>query len=87
MTRGHRLTIDPIACTGAGVCAELLPELIDLDDWGYPMFRGAAVVPERLVGHARRAVDVCPVVALRLHSVASPSSPPVAVRSAVGRSS
>jgi ferredoxin len=31
-----RLVVDPIACDGAGVCAELLPELISLDPWGFP---------------------------------------------------
>jgi ferredoxin len=85
--RSHVLVVDRIRCDGYGMCAELLPEMIDLDDWGYPMLRAAAVVPDRLLGHARRAVDVCPVVALRLHSGAAASSPPVAVRSAIGRSS
>ena len=32
-----RVRLDPIACDGRGVCAELLPERIELDDWGYPM--------------------------------------------------
>jgi ferredoxin len=47
------------------MCAELLPELIDLDDWGYPMIRPGGV-PDALLDHARRAVAVCPVLALRL---------------------
>ena len=33
----RRLTVDPIACSGHGACAELFPERIQLDDWGYPM--------------------------------------------------
>ena len=33
----RRLTVDPIACTGHGACAELFPERIGLDDWGYPI--------------------------------------------------
>lgn len=65
MTRTHRLGIDRIACDGRGLCAELLPELIDLDEWGYPLMPDP-VVPGRLVGHARRAVAACPVLALRL---------------------
>ena len=31
------LRVNPIACTGHGVCAELLPELVTLDEWGYPI--------------------------------------------------
>jgi ferredoxin len=59
------LVVDRIACDGFGMCAELLPELIELDDWGYPIVR-AGGVPEQLLDHARRAVTVCPVLALRL---------------------
>ena len=32
-----RLRVDPIACTAHGMCAELVPERIALDDWGYPL--------------------------------------------------
>jgi ferredoxin len=59
------LVVDRIACDGYGMCAELLPELIDLDDWGYPIVRTGGV-PDALLEHARRAVAVCPVLALRL---------------------
>jgi ferredoxin len=59
------LAVDRIACDGSGLCAELLPEMIDLDDWGYPMLSGAPV-PDSLLPLARRAVDRCPVLALRL---------------------
>ncbi|HTZ91008.1 MAG TPA: ferredoxin [Streptosporangiaceae bacterium] len=58
------LQIDPIACTGHGLCADLLPELIELDEWGYPIIGGA--VPPDLAAHARRAVNACPALALRL---------------------
>ena len=30
------LRLDPIACEGHGLCSELFPERITLDDWGYP---------------------------------------------------
>lgn len=60
-----RLRVNPIACEAHGLCAELLPELIRLDDWGYPIIDESAVVPE-LLGLAERAVDVCPTLALRL---------------------
>ena len=59
------LRLDPIRCDGYGMCAELLPELITLDDWGYPVI-APGPIPDRLLDHARRAVDVCPVLALRL---------------------
>lgn len=61
-----RLEVNRIDCDGYGMCAELLPELIELDDWGYPIVHSA--VPKHLVSLARRAVDVCPVLALRLRS-------------------
>jgi ferredoxin len=59
-----RLRIDPTACTGHGICADLLPERIQLDEWGFPIIRPD--VPRFLAGHARRAVRACPVLALRL---------------------
>jgi ferredoxin len=60
-----RLTVDPIACSGYGVCAELLPEWVELDDWGYPILQ-EGLVPDELLPHARRAVAACPMLALRL---------------------
>lgn len=59
------LRVDRIACTGQGLCAELLPELIDLDEWGYPILRGRTVT-DALRTHARRAVAACPRLALAL---------------------
>jgi ferredoxin len=59
------IVVDRIACDGYGMCAELLPELIDLDDWGYPIVE-AGGVPDELLPHARRAVAICPVLALKL---------------------
>jgi ferredoxin len=67
------LVVDRIACDGFGMCAELLPELIDLDDWGYPIVAPGGV-PDALLDHARRAVKLCPVLALRLARV--PAGPP-----------
>ncbi|WP_406164684.1 ferredoxin [Streptomyces sp. NBC_00996] len=63
MTGARILRIDRIACTGQGLCAELLPELIDLDEWGYPILKDRAV-PDGLRPHARRAVAACPLLAL-----------------------
>lgn len=59
------MRVNPIACEGHGLCAELFPEWIGLDDWGYPIVRAEAV-PGRLLPHARRAVAACPALALRL---------------------
>jgi ferredoxin len=60
-----RLRVNPIMCEGHGLCAELLPELIRLDDWGYPIIEEPDV-PGDLEGLARKAVDVCPTLALLL---------------------
>ncbi len=60
-----RLHLDPAACTGHGLCADLLPELVELDEWGFPIMRTDAVGPD-LRPHARRAVTACPTLALRL---------------------
>ncbi len=32
-----QLRVNPIECSGHGACAELLPEMISLDEWGYPL--------------------------------------------------
>ena len=53
------LRVNPIACDAHGLCVELLPELIRLDDWGYPIIDESTVPPE-LVGLARMAADACP---------------------------
>jgi ferredoxin len=58
-----RLRVNPIACTGHGMCAELLPELITLDPWGYPLLADQDV-PAELSDHAKRAVAACPTLAL-----------------------
>jgi len=63
MTR--QLYVNPVTCQGHGLCAELLPELITLDDWGYPLLSGRAV-PAALRGEASAAVQFCPRLALRL---------------------
>ncbi len=67
MRKQRRIDVDRIACDGRGLCAELLPELITLDDWGYPIVRKGAV-PDPLVGIAEDTVDLCPKLALRLVS-------------------
>jgi ferredoxin len=68
----RQLKVNPIACTGHGLCADLLPELINVDEWGYPVVADRAV-PARLTGLARRAVRLCPALALRLDPVSQGS--------------
>ena len=58
-----RIRVNPIACDAHGLCVELLPELIRLDDWGYPII-DQPEVPSELMGLAMRAVDACPTLAL-----------------------
>ena len=59
------LRVNPIQCSGHGVCAELLPELVALDEWGYPVI-APGPVPPALDRDARRAVSACPALALGL---------------------
>jgi ferredoxin len=68
------LRVNPIACSGHGVCAELLPELITLDEWGYPLIAAGGAVPVRLDRIARRAVTDCPALALALTSTSGGAS-------------
>jgi ferredoxin len=63
--KATRLRVNPIACSGHGVCAELLPELISLDEWGYPVIADAPI-PASLLKQARRVVTDCPALALML---------------------
>lgn len=65
MTGPWVLAVNPIACEGHGICAELLPEVIGRDPWGYPII-SPEPVPEPLMKLARRAVASCPTLALRL---------------------
>jgi ferredoxin len=65
MTGRAVLSVNPIACDGRGICAEVVPELIELDDWGFPIIAPGGVPPE-LEDDAREAVRLCPKLALRL---------------------
>ena len=80
MSTQQSLIIDWTACEGRGLCADLLPELLDTDPWGFPLPQanreagarpkrppGVLVdVPDQLESPARRAVHLCPRLALRL---------------------
>jgi ferredoxin len=65
MTPPERLAVDPIACRAHGLCAEMVPDLVRLDEWGYPILVPRPVPPERR-RPVRAAVRACPTLALRL---------------------
>jgi ferredoxin len=58
-----RISVDPSACDGFGYCAEMLPELVSLDEWGFPIVSDGEV-PEQLRRAAKQAVKFCPRRAL-----------------------
>ena len=69
MTRTNpptELAVDWRACKAHGLCAELLPDHITLDDWGYPVVSGPVAPPA--AKRARRAVADCPALALKLRA-------------------
>jgi len=68
-----RIHVDPVKCEAHGLCAELLPERITLDEWGYPIV-DPAPIPASLQDLARKTVNACPTLALRL--LALESDPP-----------
>lgn len=70
---GTTLHIDWTLCDGRGLCTELLPELLERDEWGYPLARAEprsgrsnVAVPPELAAAAKQAVGLCPRAALRL---------------------
>ncbi len=67
---GKVITVDRIKCDGFGTCAQLLPERIHLDEWGYPII-DAEVMHGDDRKHAKRAVAACPRLALTLVKVAT----------------
>ena len=68
-----RLRVDPIKCKAHGMCGELFPERIRMDDWGYPILESRALSDD-LLEHARRAVADCPRAALWLDPVDQPGA-------------
>jgi ferredoxin len=70
MSREFELVVDRIKCDGRGLCAEILPERIRLDSWGYPII-APGPIPYHLMALAQRTVDDCPVLALALRRAAA----------------
>lgn len=64
-----RLRVDPVACDAYGYCAELLPERVTLDEWGYPVVDGTPVDGD-LAALATRAAAECPRRAVLLERIA-----------------
>ncbi len=60
-----RIRVNPIDCAAHGLCAEILPEWVGIDEWGYPILDGEEL-PTQLVGHARRAAKACPTLAVMI---------------------
>ncbi|MQY02047.1 NADH-ubiquinone oxidoreductase-F iron-sulfur binding region domain-containing protein [Actinomadura macrotermitis] len=74
-----RMEVDWSRCDGHGLCADVLPSLIRMDEYHYPVLPEDPI-PARLEADARRAVAVCPVLALRLvprapHDAVAPARP------------
>lgn len=71
------LHIDWTMCDGRGLCTELLPEILDRDDWGYPLARSNngrgrtdVSISADQTAAARDAVKLCPRLALSLRKEA-----------------
>jgi len=61
----ERLRVNPISCVAHGMCAEMLPEFIAIDPWGYPIVSDKPL-PAELAGLARKAAAACPTLALMI---------------------
>lgn len=70
--QGSRLVIDWTRCDGHGLCHALLPERIEVDEWGFPVLRDVTVT-DGDEPDVRRAIAACPALALSLHSPSSTS--------------
>lgn len=70
----RRLRVNPTLCEGYGYCAELVPELITLDDWGFPIVSSRDIEDEGLLNLSRRAVATCPRLALMIEESATTES-------------
>lgn len=60
----QHLVVDPTKCDGVGICAIKAPDLITLDDWGFPMIKPSDLIDSQLLKQAKRAVGACPKRAL-----------------------
>jgi len=68
-----RLVVDPVRCDGYGHCHELAPELVTLDEWGYPIITANAFPgnDRELMRSAQLAVRGCPRMALVIERISA----------------
>jgi ferredoxin len=62
-----RLRVNPVDRVVSGLCAQLSPESVQLDDRSRPIVGDGERAPD-LIGHARRAAQACTTLALPLES-------------------
>jgi ferredoxin len=69
---GFVLRVNPILCDGFGHCHELAPELVKVDEWGYPIILNTPTPLADLgaLESARYAVRGCPRQALNIERIA-----------------
>jgi NADH:ubiquinone oxidoreductase subunit F (NADH-binding)/ferredoxin len=79
-----RLSVDWTHCRGHGLCAHIIPELVQLDRQGFPVMLDAPV-PPWLEHAAEQAVGMCPGLALRLTPAGPAQAPGQAGRGGIGR--
>jgi ferredoxin len=63
------LVLNPILCDGRGLCHDAAPELIELDEWGYPLLPGGGLQAELTRDERKAAEDAthaCPLLALHM---------------------
>ena len=58
-----KLEVDWTRCDGHGLCSQLLPDRIGLDEWGFPLISTAPIRSGEQT-RIRRAIGVCPALAL-----------------------
>ena len=51
----YRLRVNPVACDAFGYCAELVPEIVLRDEWGYPVLQRAHPTAPLRVGPTCRS--------------------------------
>lgn len=63
------LLLNPTLCDGRGMCHDAAPDLIELDEWGYPLLPGHALRADLTKAQLKSAEDAthaCPVLALHI---------------------
>jgi NADH:ubiquinone oxidoreductase subunit F (NADH-binding)/ferredoxin len=63
--KSKKLVVDWTLCQGHGLCAGVVPDMIELDIDGYPVGASAEIQPN-MHKQAQRAVRRCPALALRI---------------------